>query len=127
LAELKEFVKESGAVRKKIAGFHHNIPGFLEEHGIQLINSRTCEQTGIMIADVVCQGHTEKEKTFFPLSWSRKKVVEKIIEAMNNLDKQPLFDDRGAWQLFGKTREDMAIKIVISAAGELITAFPFFE
>lgn len=33
------------------------------------------------MADVLCDGHIEQGKTFFPTAWSREHVIQKIAEA----------------------------------------------
>jgi len=121
--ELKTYFKKSGGVRQKINGFHAVVAGFLEEHGIQLLNKKVCEKTGIMIADVLCDGHLEPGKTFFPNFWSRKMVIEKIMEALNNLIEQPSCEESG-FVFFGKTTEGIILKIITTKKGELITVFP---
>jgi hypothetical protein len=123
-AELKEKSFLTGKVEKSLSGFHHFVPGHLEEMNIQLINARTCKKTGLIIADVLCEGHLEKGKTFFPSSWSRNEVIRKLAEASKNQVK-PLSVEGGRAVLFGATSEGAIIKMVIDLrSGEYITAYP---
>jgi len=123
--ELKTYFKKSGSIRQKINGFHAFIAGFLEEHGIQLLNKKVCEKTGIMMADVLCEGYLEEGKTFFPSSWTRKTVLEKIYESFHGLLEEPIFD-QGRWIIRGKTTDNIVIRTVLSELGELITSYPEF-
>lgn len=123
-AELVEKIFPMGKIEKSLSGFHHYIAGHLDEMGIKLINPKTCNKTGLILADVLCNGHLEKRKTFFPTSWSRDKVVEKIVEAIQNIIKPPVVEGtRGV--LFGKTSEGIIVRIVVDVkSGNYITAFP---
>lgn len=123
-AELKEKKLPNGAVKKSLAGFHHYMPEHLEEMNIELLNPRTCERTGLIIADVLCDGHLEAKKTFFPVVWSRKQVISKLGEAVRNPIKDPKIEGtKGV--LFGRTSEGIVIRTIIDIkSGDYITAYP---
>lgn len=103
-AELVEKVFPTGKIKKSLAGFHHYIAEHLNEMGITLFNTRTCNKTGLIISDVLCDGHLEPRKTFFPSSWNREQVVSKIAEAAQNPTQAPSIQgSKGVF--FGQTSE----------------------
>lgn len=123
-AELVEKRFFTGKVTQSIAGFHHYIAEHLHEMGITLVSPKTCSKTGLIISDVLCDGHLEKGKTFFPTSWSREKVISKIAESVLNLDKPPALEGTKC-VLFGRTSEGIIIRTVIDIkTGNYITAYP---
>jgi|GEM_PF-3912642 len=122
-AELKEFKKHCGTVIKRMSGFHHFIEDHLKDMGVALHNRRICKKTGIVLADVVCNGYTENDKTFFPSSWTKKQVLQKIGEALT----KPIEDlkiEKDCIVMYGETSEGIIVKIVMNSVGKLITAFP---
>lgn len=123
-AELIEKRFPMGEIEKSLAGFHHYMLEHLEEMGIKLINPRTCEKTGLIISDVLCDGHLELRKTFFPSSWSREKVISKLAEAVQNPIKPPVIQGtRGV--LFGQTSEGIVVRVIVDVkSGNYITAYP---
>jgi len=123
-AELIEKTFLTGTIKKNLAGFHHYIAEHLNEMGITLLNPRTCNKTGLIISDVLCDGHLEKRKTFFPASWSREQVILKIGESVQNLVKPPMVEGtKGV--LFGQTSEGIIIRVVVDIqSGKYITAYP---
>lgn len=123
-AELIEKVFPTGKVKKTLAGFHHYIAEHLDEMGIKLLNPRTCNKTGLVISDVLCEGHLEADKTFFPTSWSRDQVISKIAESVRNPMKQ-LETESSKGILYGQTSEGIVIRTVIDLeSGNYITAYP---
>lgn len=91
---------------------------------IILHNSRICKKTELILADVLCDGHLEADKTFFPTSWSREKVISKIAEALKNLTDPPRIEgSKGI--LFGQTSEGIIIKVVVDIkSGNYVSAYP---
>lgn len=122
-AELKTYTKRSGHIIKKLSGFHHFKKEKLEELGLQLLNSKVCKKTGVILADVLCDGHIERDKTFFPSAWSNKTVLKKIAQALG-APVEPAIVDRGGIVVFGKTAEGIILKIVLNVEGSVVTAFP---
>jgi len=114
----------TGKITQSIYGFHHYIDGYLEEMGIKLLNSRICKKTELIISDVLCDGHIEPNKTFFPTSWSREKIILKIGESIHNLIKPPMVEGtKGV--LFGQTSEGIIIRTIVDIkSGNYITAYP---
>ena len=123
-AELKEKRFLTGEIEKSLSGFHHFMPEHLVKMDIQLINTRTCQKTGLIIADVLCDGHLESGKTFFPSSWSRNEVIKKLGEAAQNPTRPVLISGTRA-TLYGKTSEGIIIKSVADLRSSYyITAYP---
>lgn len=92
---------------------------------IKLMNVKMCVNNGVMIADVLCDGVLEARKTFFPSSWNREKVIEKLAEAAKNtIDVAVTIE--GVQAVFtGATSEGAIIKFVIDVkSGNYITAYP---
>lgn len=114
----------TGKIKKAFAGFHHYIAGHLEEMGITLFNTRTCNKTGISISDVLCDGYLEPNKTFFPTSWTREQVISKIAEAARNpIQQLEIQGSKGI--LYGQTSEGIVIRIIMDTqSGNYITAYP---
>jgi len=123
-AELIEKQFLTGKVKMSLYGFHHYIIGHLEEMGIKLLNSRICKKTELILSDVLCDGHLEPDKTFFPTSWSREKVISKIAEAARNpIQQLEIEGSKGV--LFGQTSEGIVIRIIMDIKSEnYITAYP---
>lgn len=120
-AELIEKTNLAGQIKRSLSGFHHYTVEYLQEMKITLQNSKLCQKTGLVLADVVCNGHIEKKKTFFPTSWTRERVIEKIAEAIKKPVDMPLIEGKRC-VVFGKTSENIIVKIVL--AGNYITAYP---
>jgi len=123
-AELIEKTFLTGTIKKNLAGFHHYIAEHLNEMGITLLNPRTCNKTGLITADVLCDGHLEKRKTFFPILWSREEVISKLVEAAQNpTQAHSIQGSKGVF--FGQTSEGIIIKVVVDIpSGNYITAYP---
>lgn len=123
-AELREKRFPTGKVTKLLSGFHHYMPEHLDEMNIKLVNPKTCHKTGLIIADVLCDGHLEVKKTFFPTSWSRTKVISKLAEAIRNPTDIPAIEGTKAI-VMGKTSEGIIVRIVVDIkSGNYITAYP---
>ena len=111
----------------KLNGFHHD---WLSELGkataIELRNV-VRHASGAFRTDVKFAGIWEEGKTFFPPSWSRGKVIEKIVEACKN-PVGPVLFEKGRYTnkyiLSGLISEQMLINVVISESGKIITAYP---
>lgn len=123
-AELVEKTFLTGKTKKNVAGFHHHLAEHLDEMRIKLLNVRICNKTELIISDVLCDGHLEADKTFFPSSWSREKVISKIAEALKNLTDSPRIEgSKGI--LLGQTSEGIIVKVVVDIkSGNYVTAYP---
>jgi hypothetical protein len=123
-AELKEKRFFTGEIERSLSGFHHYIPEYLERMGIQLMNVRSCKKTGIIIADVLCDGHLERKKTFFPPEWSRNQVIVKLGEVVRNPTELPIVSGIRA-RFLGRTSEGIITRVVIDIpSGNYVTAYP---
>ena len=108
---------------------HHDWLGILEESGLVEFTKVEVDANGIYRANLVINGDYVKEpKTFFPKDWSRKKVVEKIIESLKNLVNEPELRANGKWRITGKTTEGIHIRTIINPIKNKIeTSYPIFE
>jgi len=123
-AELKIKMFLTGKIEKSLSGFHHFLPGHLEDMNIQFVNAKTCKNTVLIIADVLCDGHLERKKTFFPSSWSRSEVIKKLGGAAQNPTRPVLISGTRA-TLYGKTAKGIIVRSVVDlGSGDYSTAYP---
>ena len=128
-----KLVKEraGGAVDAKHSGLHHDKGWKLEKKGkIEILSERKVDpRTGAVKVEKyrIERIVYEKPKTFFPAEWSRRKVIDKIIEASQNIVetvKKGITCD----EVIGITEEGMKILLVIRRADKfLITAYPYMK
>lgn len=78
------------------------------------------------VAKVTCNGFV-KTSTFFPSSWSRKKVIDKIFEALNDKDRLSETRPNGEYIIRGRTKcEELIIEILYDPMSNTIkTAYPW--
>ncbi len=109
----------------ELSGFHHDFMGLIEKTG--LITFRYVKKGihGVYGANWYYNGK-EKYSTFFPKSWDRVKVMEKIMEAYKN-SKLPELTSQGNWQIKGITSEGIKIDIIIDKLGKVISAYPIID
>ncbi|HEV2601450.1 MAG TPA: EndoU domain-containing protein [Candidatus Babeliales bacterium] len=118
--EIIQEYKKSGIIKNITQGFHHNVKNQLSH----LIHNAVIDKiTGVMKADLHFLGQVKADKTFFPASWSRKKVLKKIQESLLNPTELPELQG-SRWVWVGKTREGIEIRTVFEATGELVTSYP---
>lgn len=110
----------------KLKGLHHDLNNFLEKNANEIIQftNKQINTLGILKSDIMLNGKLYEGKTFFPSSWSREKVIHKIIEATKNIDSTPIKQWNNNWKIIGKTIEGIKIEIIIKPSGEIITAYP---
>jgi len=127
-----KLVKEraSGAIDAKYSGLHHDKGWKLVKKGkIEFLSEAKVDpKTGaIKVERLTIEGKLIKDKTFFPAEWSRRKVIDKIIEASQHIVetvKKGITCD----EVIGVTEEGMEILLVIRRADKfLITAYPYMK
>lgn len=119
------FRSDKNGVLKKIHGFHHDFLGILERSGLVKLKNKVMGVGGAYKADVIINGVADT-KTFFPVEWSREKVLKKIIEVVEK--PQGVKIELDLTKIFtGFTSEGIEIKVKIGANGSLLTAFPVIE
>ena len=70
----------------------------------------------------------DKPKTFFPPGWSRRQVIDKIIEASKNIIKDSIKDGATCLEVKGVTAEGLEILLVIRKEDKfLITTYPVLD
>ena len=125
-----KLVKEraGGAVDAKYSGLHHDKGWKLVKKGkIEFLSEAKVDpKTGAVKVEKykIERIVYEKPKTFFPAEWSRRKVIDKIIEASQHIVetvKKGITCD----EVIGVTEEGMEILLVIRRSDKfLITAYP---
>jgi len=127
-----KLVKEraGGAIDAKYSGLHHDKGWKLVKKGkIEFLSEAKVDpKTGaIKVERLTIEGKLIKDKTFFPAEWSRRKVIDKIIEASQNIVetvKKGITCD----EVIGVTEEGMEILLVIRRSDKfLITAYPYMK
>ena len=112
-------------LKTKIRGFHHDFKNYIENfRGIKLTNKRF--KSAFMYAEAAWEGGKTIGKTFFPSSWTREKVAEKIHEAFKNAVLERNIKT-GALQAVGETIEGVRIRFFLKQVGntvEITSAFP---
>lgn len=114
-------------------GWHHDLGGRIERtkmidgHTIKIISKQTHPSGLYRFEWSVDNGLNKKLSTFFPFTWSRQMVQQKIVEAYNyarNHNYAPVAQRNNSFALVGFTREGIEIKIIVNQKGRIITAFP---
>jgi len=125
---IDKIVKEraSGAFDAGYKGYHHDKGWKLVKKGKVkfLTEPEVCPKTGIVYVEKVsAEGIILKQpKTFFPPEWSRHKVIDKIVEASQNIVDIETHGLRTATT--GLTNEQMKILMIIDQNRKLVTAYP---
>lgn len=113
----------------KLGGFHHDPSDLLGENNIfNLVNKFSKE--GFYGGELYYNGERIKNITFFPVDWSREKVVIKIYEAYDNFIKngETKFKKRGNKYIIDSVIEEgINIIIVIKEDGLITSAYPILE
>ncbi len=119
-------IRAAGKIEAIYAGFHHDKGWSLVKKGKVkfLTEPVVCPKTDMVtVGKVAIEGVVLKNpKTFFPPSWNRSKVIDKIFEASQNVIKKELDGTRSI--IIGQTAEGMNIQMVIDESRKLITAYP---
>ncbi|HEV2601513.1 MAG TPA: EndoU domain-containing protein [Candidatus Babeliales bacterium] len=121
--EITQQMKNSGIIKTIVQGFHHNLGNTMSH----LIHNQIVDKaTGVMKGTLRFLGKEIEGKTFFPSSWSRPKVLEKIAESLLNPIEKP-FLDRGRWVYFGLTSEGIKVKTVFETTGSFVSSYPVWN
>jgi hypothetical protein len=114
-------------------GWHHDLGGRIERtkmidgHTIKIMSKQTDPSGLYRFEWSVDKGLNKKLSTFFPFTWSRQMVQQKIVEAYNyarNHNYAPVAQRNNTFALVGFTKEGIEIKIIVNQKGRVITAFP---
>ena len=115
----------SGMIEGKYSGYHHDKNWSLVKKGkVKFLTApEICPKTGLVnVAELEVEGVIVKNKTFFPPQWSRREVIDKIVEASENVIKEEFKGTRR--YITGLTKEGMGIYLVIDENQILKTAYP---
>ncbi len=105
-----------------LSGFHHDLRGLIEKSGIIHFSHILEGPYKVYRANWYYNG-IKKCSTFFPKLWNREKVIEKIIEACQNIESI-LPQPNGTFQLTGITSEGLKIEMIINELGTMTSAYP---
>jgi hypothetical protein len=129
---LQPEIRVTSTGKLKPSGWHHdpgkriaNIKRF-NGHKIEIENYKK-HSSGIYKFDWVVDGINKKTSTFFPDTWSREMVQQKIVEAYKYARKHhhiPELQKNGSFAVTGFTNESINIKIIINTEGMVVTAYP---
>lgn len=129
--EKTQKVRASGDIEARYAGFHHDKNWKLVKNSKVkfLTEPKVDPKTGIVYVEkIAIEGvQLSPPKTFFPAEWSRKKVIDKIVEASKNIDASKTKIKGMRQELTGVTSEGMEVLMIIDENKTLVTAFPIFK
>jgi len=121
--EFLEIWKKGKLLKNKLSGFHHDFLYILEKEGaLQFINKKM-GPCGSFMCDVIINGITYEDKSFFPATWTREIIVEKTLETMRKLTRKELQSNKN-WLFEGYTLDGLLIRTIIDQTGKIITTFP---
>jgi hypothetical protein len=104
--------------------------GAIENSGILKFVRKGVEKHGCYMADIFLNDSRVPDKTFFPQSWSREKVINKIYEAYENSVKSgmvPQLGRSGKYRINGFTNEGIEIEMYFTKNGQMATAYPIVK
>lgn len=101
--------KENDLDMVHISGWCHDEDLYIEKNGKMKVQ-RKGEKQDCYFAKIDSAGKIF-EKTFFPSSWKKEKVVKKVREGCGNI--QHVQKNGNLWTVFGKTSEGIIIKYIM--------------
>ena len=101
--------------------------GALKKSGVVQFANKILDKTGIYKADLNVAGKLIKDKTFFPITWSRKQVIEAICEVYDNYKNGASLQPGGKWLVEGVTTQGINIRMFITENGLITSAFPVLK
>lgn len=108
-----------------VVGFHHDYKLKLHKQGLYQMKITKKLPAGAYTAKISTKNKYAVSKSFFPPQWDDRKLVHKIIQAVNNPIKQPVWSaTNNSWNVTGMTKEGLKIKIAFTNTGVITTAFP---
>jgi len=115
-------------IKRKLKGFHHDVNNYIEKNSCDFLKftNKEINKQGILKTNLVFNGKTYREKTFFPSYWSREKVINKILESTKNIISKNI-DKQQIIQLNALTKEGIEIEMFIDKHGKITTAYPIFK
>ena len=129
---LQPELRTTSTGKLKPSGWHHDPGKRIESikringHKIEIIN---CEKhaSGIYRFDWGVEGVRKKTSTFFPHTWSRETVQQKIVEAYKYARRyhvMPTLQPNGNFAVRGFTKERIKVNIIIDQKGMVVTGYP---
>lgn len=111
-----------------LKGFHHDFMSTFKKSGVFDFIDQVMYEHGFYRASVLHEGNIVKRAgTFFPDTWPREKVIEKIYEAYDNFLRSGAKDfikKDGKYCIKGLIAEGFEIEMWITQKGKVATAYP---
>lgn len=110
-----------------LGGFHHDFQNTIERSKVIDFVNKAINEYGYYNAQLFENGNYIKDASFFPAHWSRRQVADKICEAYSNFIKggaNIMKESGGKYHIVGLTNEGIEIKMYITKAGEITSAYP---
>jgi|GEM_PF-3423133 len=112
------------------SGFHHDLMGAIEKSGMVKFVNKVVDKTGAYSADLIVGGKLIRDKTFFPMTWSRQQVIDAIVEVYDNFKLTGLgaeLQKDGKWLVEGTTKGGLTIQMTITQNSLITTAYPILR
>ena len=122
-------VKRSGHMKAPAQyGGHHDYGRRLEKAGKIKYQNVVEGPVGSFKAETIINDIRYPAKTYFPPEWNEQKVIEKIFEAFQDLERTIEIDGQGHYKIIGKTSEGLKIKIIFDPYhSKITTAYPIVK
>lgn len=114
----------------KIGGFHHDGMHSFRKSGILEFVDLAKTESGFYKANIFSAGRYIDTKTFFPAHWTRKQVMEKILETCESFIKNgqlPTLTKDGKYLIKHMIENGVEIEIYITKSGHIKTAYPVLK
>lgn len=113
----------------KLSGLHHDYLGYYENNGILQLEEKVIGKFGEYGGKSKWNGIRTKAKikTLFPQHWTRKEVIENILEAYDNFlasKIEPILEKSGKYRINSPTKSGMIIEMFIDQNCNLLSAYP---
>lgn len=126
-----EFKHQKNGKIVRLGGFHLDYGQYFEKNKILDYANKVLGKNGIYKVDLYSKGvRIAEKKTFYPSTWTPKKVADSIGEAYMNFIKSgatPLLKDDGKYIITGFCKDKIKIKMIITEVGKIVTAYPILK
>lgn len=111
----------------KLSGLHHDYLGYYEQNNILQVDEKMFGQFDQYGGKPRWNNGGGDYKTFFPQYWTRRKVIENILEAYDNFVSsgiEPILSSNGKYNIIGETNSGLKIRMFIDQNCNLLSAYP---
>jgi len=117
--------------KPRIKGFHYDNLNKIQHRGLIDFSEIAVDQNGFYSARLFFEGYPIKhEATFFPAHWSKRQVIESIIEAYDDFisnGAKPLGFRNNHYTIQGACLNNVTLEIIISTSGRIKTVYPILR